>query len=116
MDTATAIDHLFDGKPAEVRAAYDRLMDELRQFGPVKEAAKKTSIHLEKNSGFAGVHPRKNGFNLEFRTEHPIDNPRIVRQQQLSARRFEHTVKIESETDIDEQLLLWLKEAYTLSK
>lgn len=110
------IDHLFDGKPAQVRAAYDRLVDELRQFGPVMEAAKKTSIHLEKTNAFAGVHPRKNGFNLEFRTEHPIDNPRIIRQQQLSARRFEHTVKIESESDIDEQLLLWLREAYTLSK
>jgi hypothetical protein len=116
MDTTTAIDHLFDGKPAEVRAAYDYLVDELRQFGPIKEAAKQTSIHLEKHSGFAGVHPRKNAFNLEFRTEHPIDNPRIIRQQQLSARRFEHTVKIESESDIDDQLLLWLREAYTLSK
>ena len=116
MDTATAIDHLFDGKSTETRAAYDRLVDELRQFGLVKEAAKKTSIHLEKNNAFAGVHLRKDGFNLEFRTEHPIDNPRIIRQQQLSARRFEHTVKIESKGDIDEQLLRWLKDAYTLSK
>ncbi len=116
MDTATAIDHLFDGKPAEVRSAYDYLVDELRQFGPIREAVKQTAIHLEKHTEFAGVHPRKNAFHLEFRTEHPIDNARIIRQQQLSERRFEHTVKIESEADIDEQLLLWLREAYTLSK
>jgi hypothetical protein len=52
----------------------------------VREAPKQTSNHLEKNGGFAGVHPRKSYFNLEFRTDYKIDDPRVVRQQQLSAR------------------------------
>ena len=73
-------------------------------------------IHLEKNSGFAGVHPRKGYFNLEFRTDYKIDDPRIVKQQQLSARRYEHTVKLERESDVDEQLLKWLKDAATYYK
>jgi hypothetical protein len=33
-----------------------------------------------------------------------------------TARRFEHTVKLERESDIDDQLLKWLKDAYDLSK
>jgi hypothetical protein len=37
-------------------------------------------------------------------------------QQQFSAQRFEHTVKVEQESDIDGQLLGWLKAAYNLSK
>jgi hypothetical protein len=110
------VDDLFQGKSPELKVAYQRLVDELRTFGVLKEAAKKTPIHLEKNTGFAGVHPLKSAFNLEFRTDYPIDDPRIRRTQQLSARRYEHTVKIERESDIDEQLLKWLKDAYELAK
>jgi Domain of unknown function (DUF5655) len=116
MSDSITVDSHFVGKNPELKAAYDRLLAELRKFGPVNEAAKQTSIHLEKNSGFAGVHPRKNSFNLEFRTDYKIDDPRITRQQQLSARRFEHTVKVEQESDVDARLLKWLKDAYELSK
>jgi Domain of unknown function (DUF5655) len=114
--SSLTIDSHFADKPPQVRATYDRLLTELRKFGPVQESPKQTSIHLEKNSGFAGVHPRKICFNLEFRTDYKIDDPRITRTQQLSARRFEHTVKLEQESDIDAQLLHWLKDAYELSK
>lgn len=111
-----SIEQVFDGKAPELRAIFDQLVDKLRQFGDVRVAPKQTSIHLEKNSGFAGVHPRKAYFNLEFRTDYKIENPRITRVQQLSARRFEHTVKLERESDVDDQLLTWLKDAYELSK
>src|SRR5829696_5007573 len=116
MDASVSIDQHFAGKAPQLKAAYDRLIAALNTFGAVKEAPKQTSIHLEKNSGFAGVHPRKSYLNLEFRTDYKIDDPRIARQQQLSARRFEHTVKLAMAADIDGQLLAWLKDAYTLSK
>lgn len=116
MTDVNSVDHLFEGKVPELRTTFDCLIDQLRQFGEIKVAPKQTSIHLEKNSGFAGVHPRKTYVNLEFRTDYKIDDPRITRVQQLSARRFEHTVKLERESDVDEQLLTWLKDAYELSK
>ncbi len=115
MDTHS-IEPLFEGKAPQLRATFDHLVKQLEQFGEIKVAPKQTSIHLEKNSGFAGVHPRKTYFNLEFRTDYKIDHPRITRVQQLSARRFEHTVKLENESDVDVQLLAWLKDAYELSK
>jgi len=111
-----SVEHLFDGKPPALRATYEYLIEQLQTFGDITAAPKQTSIHLEKNSGFAGVHPRKAHFNLEFRTDYPIDDPRITRTQQLSARRFEHTVKLEKPDDVDAQLLKWLKDAYDLSK
>jgi hypothetical protein len=115
-DNAPTIEQHFTGKPAAMQAAYYRLLAALEQFGPVRAVPKQTSIHLEKNSGFAGVHPRKDYFNLEFRTDAPIEHARINRQQQLSARRYEHTVKIASEADVDAELMGWLKAAYDLSK
>jgi len=116
MTNMNSVDPLFEGKPVELRATFDHLINKLREFGEIKVTPKQTSIHLEKNSGFAGVHPRKNYFNLEFRTDYKIDNPRITKTQQLSARRFEHSVRLEKESDVDEQLLKWLKDAYELSK
>ena len=116
MTDTHSVDHLFEGKVPQLRATFDCLVSELRRFGEIKVAPKQTSIHLEKNSGFAGVHPRKTYFNLEFRTDYKIDDPRITRVQQLSARRFEHTVKLERESDVDGQLLTWLKNAYEISK
>jgi hypothetical protein len=114
--SANSLDSLFEGKAPTLRATFDYLLHQLHQFGEIRVVPKQTSIHLEKNRGFAGVHPRKTHFNLEFRTDYEIDHPRIMRTQQLSARRFEHTVKVENEKDVDEQLLAWLKSAYELSK
>ena len=116
MTTADAIDRLFEGKPAAIRATYDRLIGELKQFGVLKESPKQTSIHLEKRSSFAGVHPRKDHFLLEFRTDYEIDDPRIISIQKISAHRFEHTVKLEQEIDVDGQLMGWLMDAYELSR
>ena len=116
MTDTNSVNHLFEGKTPELRATYEQLINRVREFGEVRVAPKQTSIYLEKNSGFAGVHPRKSYFNLEFRTDYQIDDPRITRTQQLSARRFEHTVKVEKASDVDAQLLGWLKDAYTLSK
>ena len=107
-------DHLQDKDPV-VSAIYTRLLDSLRQFGTVTESAKKTSIHLDNRSGFAGVYTRKNAINLNFRTSTRIDSPRIDKIEQHSAKRFMHTVKLTSPDQIDAELLGWLKSAYELA-
>ncbi len=116
MTGTNSVEPVFEGKAPELRETFDHLVCQLQTFGAVKVAPKQTSIHLEKNSGFAGVHPRSTYFNLEFRTDYQIDDSRITRVQQLSARRFEHTVKLAKKSDVDVQLLQWLKDAYELSK
>lgn len=111
-----SVENHFKGKDPQLKAAYDRLIAALHEFGEVNEVAKKTSILLEKKMEFAGVHPGKGFFNLEFRTIHPLESPRIIKSEQLSERRFEHRIKIVQPDDIDDQLLKWLKDAYETSK
>lgn len=105
----------FEGKQSNVKATYDRLLTALREFGPVHEAPKKGSIHLDNTSGFAGVSTRKNYFLLHFRTDYKIEHPRITKIEQHSARRFMHTVQLRAEVEIDAELLEWLKDAYELA-
>jgi len=111
MDTDNT---LFTGKDEVVRSVYHRLLEVLHTFGPFQEEPKKTSIHLVRTVGFAGVHPRKSYLYLNLRTDYPIDNPRITKSEQVSKNRFHNEMKLASPGDVDEELLAWLKDAYAL--
>jgi hypothetical protein len=105
----------FSGKEPSVRAMYDHLLSALRKFGKVIEEPKKTSIHLVNVSAFAGVQTRGTYILLNIKADHKIESPRIHKADQVSARRFHHRVKISSLTEIDSELIGWLREAYAMS-
>jgi hypothetical protein len=115
MSTTTdAREALFTGKDDIVRSIYDRLLEALHTVGPFQEEPKKTSLHLVHTVGFAGVHPRKSYLLLNLRTDHPIESQRITKTEQVSKSRFHNEVKLASPSDVDEELLGWLKDAYGL--
>jgi len=105
----------FSGKEPSVRAMYDRLLSSLRKFGRVIEEPKKTSIHLINVTAFAGIQTRGTYILLNIKADHKIENPRIHKGGQISARRFHHRVKISNLSDIDSELIGWLRDAYALS-
>ncbi len=107
------IDHL-QGKEPIVTAMYEKLIKELKKFGPLKVEPKKTSIHLGNRFGFAGVYTRKDYINLEVHLHSKLKSKRVSKVEQASANRFHHTIKLSSSKDIDKELLGWLKEAYEL--
>ena len=115
VQTYSVNDH-FVNKDPSVRALYDQLISLLRTFGPIEEDPKKTSIHINRNSALAGVETRKDGLLLNIKSDHPIKSPRIEKAEQISAKRFHHKVRISSSKEFDEELKLWLKEAYLLSE
>lgn len=41
------VDYLFEAKEPGVKDIYNHLLTSLKKLGPVKKAAKKSSIHLE---------------------------------------------------------------------
>jgi len=113
-ETYTVNDH-FINKDASVRALYDQLVSLVQSFGPIQEDPKKTSIHLNRKSALAGVETRKDYLLLNIKSNHAIKNPRIVKAEQVSAKRFHHKVRISSPKDLDEELKTWLEQAYILS-
>jgi len=113
-DNTYSSDALFRGKDEIVRSIYHRLLEELHTLGPFEAEPKKTSIHLVRNGGFAGVHPCKSYLLLNLRTVSPIENPRITKTEQVSKNRFHNELKLASPNEIDEELLGWLKDAYVL--
>jgi len=105
----------FSGKEPSVQTMYDRLLSALREFGKVIEEPKKTSIHLVNVTAFAGVQTRGTYILLNIKADHKLESPRIHKAEQISARRFHHRVKISSLSEIDNELIGWLHEAYELS-
>lgn len=104
-----------DGKDPVVREIYDRLMAALKQIGPVVEEPKKTSIHVVNATAFAGVATRKNYLVLTIKSDRKLTSARIHKTERVSAGRFHHEVKLTSSEDVNEELIGWLKHAYTLS-
>ena len=110
-----SIDEHFMGKAEGLRALYDRLVALAEELGPVEQDPKKTSIHLNRKTAFAGVAVRKGHLVLTVKSDRPIDSSRIVKSEQTSAKRFHHEVKLSKGRDLDAELRGWLKAAYELS-
>ncbi len=108
------VDDHFAGK-GELRVLYDRLLALAEKFGPVEQDPKKTSIHLNRRTAFAGVAVRKAYLVLTLKSDRPIESPRIIKSQQTSARRLHHEVRLARVKDLDAEFRGWLKAAYELS-
>ena len=95
-------------------AIYKQLLAAVKPIGPFREEIKKTSIHLVRESAFAGVHPRSRHLLLAIKAEKPIRSPRVTKAEQVSKNRWHLDVKVSNIEEIDGELLGWLRQAYAL--
>ncbi|MEQ1811109.1 MAG: DUF5655 domain-containing protein [Terricaulis sp.] len=115
MPKDAALEALFANKDPAVRAAYDKVLSSLAKVGPVAIEPKKTSIHLVRETGFAGAHPKKVWLDLTIRSENPIKSARVRAQEQVSKNRWHQDVRLTSPKDVDAEVVAWLKSAYELA-
>jgi predicted transport protein len=112
----TAVAAHFKGREPLVREIYDRLVDAAKQFGPVKEEPKKTSIHLARKTAFAGVATRRDALILTLKSTADIRSPRIIKRDQASANRWYLEVKLTDPKQVDKQIAAWLERAIDISR
>jgi hypothetical protein len=116
MTTGTyRVEDHFAGKAVTVRDIYNRLLEVAAGFGSYSEDPKKTSIHLNRRSAFAGIATRKDSLILTIKANQDHASPRIHKKEQTSASRWHLEVKLVSPSEIDAELISWLREAYELS-
>src|SRR4051812_37232701 len=114
-ESTDAADYLFAGKEPIVHATYAEVLTSLSTVGTFTVEPKKTSIHLVRRSGFAGVHPRKGYLYLNLRLDRALSGPRIAKTEQVSKNRWHNEIRLDSPEQVDEELTGWLREAYTLA-
>ena len=106
----------FRDKAPNVAATYAELLNAARKLGPVQEDPKKTSIHLVRRTAFAGVATRKAVLILTLKAEREIRSPRITRSEKASTNRWHLIVRLNDPTEVDAELVKWLREAYALAE
>jgi hypothetical protein len=110
------IEQHFEGRASVVRDICETILTAARKFGPVIEDPKKTSIHLNRKTAFAGIQTRRAFLILTVKASADIDSPRIAKREQASANRWHHEIKLHSPQDVDTELKGWLSAAYDLSE
>ncbi len=105
----------FENRAPEVKAIYTAILMAAKEFGPVKEEAKKTSIHLVRKSAFAGVATRKTVLILTLKSASDISSPRIAKREQASANRWHLETRLETPGQVDGEIVAWLGKAYELA-
>lgn len=105
----------FENRAPAVKATYTEILKAARRLGPVNEEAKKTSIHLVRNTAFAGVTTRKTALILTLKSDSDLQSSRITRRERVSANRWHLEVRLEAPEQVDQELVTWLKRAYDLA-
>jgi hypothetical protein len=71
-----------------VRDIYDALLAVSREWGPVEEDPKMTSIHLNRKHAFAGIATGNGHLTLTLKSAADIPSPRVKKREQASAHRW----------------------------
>jgi hypothetical protein len=109
------VDQHFAGRSQNVRSIYDAILTAAHQFGDFAEDPKKTSIHLNRKSAFAGVQMRREFLILTVKASSNIDDPLISKSEQASANRWHHEINLASPGEVAGPVLVWLRDSYNLS-
>ena len=104
----------FKGKNPVAMEIYNALVAQLRRFGEFRVDAVKTSINLIHKYHFGSVTVKDEGLRLGFVSDEPIRSARIVQTQELGPSRVGHSVKLQSASEVDAELLGWLRTAHAL--
>ena len=93
----------------DIARSYVRM---LQSIGDVQIIPQKTRLVCVARVRFAGLYPRKDGFLAAFALHRWIHSPRIVKTHDYGPRWRAHYVEVRSEDDLDDELRVWLQEAY----
>jgi hypothetical protein len=106
----------FAGRPETVKATYSAILSAARKLGPVVEDPKKTSIHLNRRTAFAGIATRRASLILTVKSSSDIASDRVRKRERASANRWHLEVELSSPAEVDAEVRGWLKSAYELAR
>jgi len=102
---------IYSGAKAGLRPIHDRLMEAIEPFGEFEIAPKKGYISLRRKKQFAMIGPATNtrvevGLNMKS----VEGGPRLIAQPAGGMCNFK--VKLTDPTEVDDELVAWIKQAY----
>lgn len=110
------LEHHFQNKPPAMRALYDRFASAVASLGPVTVLPEKTRIAFQVRMSFAQVTPRRQWLDGHVVLARRRQHPRFRRIDTISRKNHVHIFRISTPEEIDEEVLSWLKEAYSVGE
>jgi len=107
-----SLDEHFAGKPAWVRATFDRALEAVTDLGPVSVLAEQSRIALHVRMSFAAFMPRTRWLAGHLVLARRIDTPRFSKVETYSARNIVHGFRLTAPDEVDAEFVQWLQEAY----
>lgn len=104
---------MFEGDKAVLRPTYDALLKAIRSFGSdIEEVPKKGYLSVRRKTQFATLHPStKTRFDVGLKLKGVAPAGRLEAAGSWNAM-VSHRVRLESEKEVDPQLIAWLRQAY----
>jgi hypothetical protein len=111
LSTGDVLDEIYTGPKAHLRPIHDTLMDAINMFGEFEIAPKKGYVSLRRKKQFAMIGPATNtrvevGINIKELEPHE----RLIAQPAGSMCNFK--VKVTDATQVDGELVEWVRRAY----
>ena len=110
------VEEHFARRDSRLRFLFDGFVGLLKRCGRVRVVPGKTGIALQQRMRFAGVYVRKDHLDAAFLLPRRLEHPRIHRIVAYGPRCFGHYLKIQTPTDLDEELAGWLAESYRVGQ
>ena len=108
-------DH-FTGKDRSIRQLYDGVVRALADIGPVTILPEKTRIAFQVRMSFAVVIPRARWLDGHVVLARRLASSRFRRVESFSPRNHLHAFRLTQLSDIDEEFVEWLREAYRVGE
>ena len=110
-------DDLFSKRPAHLKSLYKKIVEIVQGFGNFREETVMPDvIFFKTKSTFMAVKVKKDHLDIEFFLDHLENIPPVSKYLQTSKHRVANIIPVDSEEDIDPQLIAWMKHSYDLIK
>jgi len=106
---------LFEKRPPGLLALYKKIVSQVGKWGESRiEGVAPNVVYFKTKSTFLGVKVMKDHLLIEFFLEQLEDVPPVSKFLQTSKHRWVHYVPVDSEKELNKQLLSWMKRSYDL--
>jgi hypothetical protein len=111
------VEDFLRGKDAKAVELYEKFAALVRECGAVKLAPAKTRIGFQVRMIFAAVNKlSRQGLDAHVILTRRFDHPRFTRIEEISPRCFVHHFRIKGQSELDGEVIAWLKEAYRVGQ
>lgn len=107
----------FENKELIAKPLFDELVKAIeKNIGPVKIESLPCCIHFLGKYTFGAAWAMKDRLRIDFKIDRKIDDSRIFSESKVSANGYIYHLDIFDKSDIDSELIEWLKASYFLGE